>query len=267
MIINKENIEAYLLLLIDGELSAAEEREVMAFVENNEVYRLMLDAYLDAKLEPEPVVFDGKESLLKEVPKLLPLRKNKQYMAWAAALAIIAGIGFILKMMTQEEPSMPRTIAVNHPSALKPDTSIKQSLAVLPTSKIIEKKPDHIDVSKAKKTTVVAAIANNTAPVKSSVDALEPLPVADYRVAHVADVPLLPATTIALSKPVEENTITPEKDNRLFGNSDKLDLVNALVDQMETMKDNVQEKTKSLRIAAVAIHFGNKEYTIGKSFK
>jgi hypothetical protein len=268
MIINKENIEEYLLLLIDGELSAAEEGAVMAFVESHEEYRLMLDAYLDTKLEPEPLVFDGKESLLKEAPQVLPLKRNKPYMVWAAALAVIIGIDFIVKIVTEREPSLPATVAVNHTPVVKPTTSAQQSLAVVQAGKVIEKKPDQANITKAKKVNTVTVIASNAIIIRPSVDAIEPLPVADYRIANVENVPVLAASAIASSTtPIGEHTIDPETDNKLFGNSEKLDLINALASQVETMKDNVQEKTKGLRIAAIAIRFGNKEYTIGKSFR
>lgn len=263
MIINKGNIEEYVLLLIDGELNAAEETEVMAFIDNHDEYRLLLDQFLDTKLDIETLAFEDKESLLKAETTLLPLKKRKSYMAWAASIAAIIGVGIIFKIMNSDKVSVNSSATSGYSMAsLKMDTAGKNTVAIQVVD-VVEKKPvkrtDHAVTKQIKENKVVPPVAER---VKA--DELQPLAVADYRTVNIEHnsslepVELVPSPTRIIS-PVDSD----ETDNA-FVSADKLDIFNELADELISVKDNIKEKVKSIRISSLAISFGNKEYTIVK---
>ena len=63
--INMDNYEEYFLLYVDNELTAAEKESVEAFVIQHPELRPELDMFLDTKLDPDAIMFSGKEELLK----------------------------------------------------------------------------------------------------------------------------------------------------------------------------------------------------------
>lgn len=62
--INKNNYEEYFLMYADGELSHLQQKEVLQFIEDYPEYKNELDEIRLTKLNPEPLFFQAKESLL-----------------------------------------------------------------------------------------------------------------------------------------------------------------------------------------------------------
>lgn len=63
--INMDNYEEYFLLYVDNELTAAEKASVEEFVKQHPELRPELDMFLDTRLDPDTIMFTGKDELLK----------------------------------------------------------------------------------------------------------------------------------------------------------------------------------------------------------
>lgn len=264
MDINKGNIEEYLLLLLDGELSEADEKAVMAFIESTPEHKALLDEYLLTKFEPETMVFEDKAILLKEEPIVLSFKRKQYYTAWAAAIAVIIGASVFFKMM-YEKPTLTEPLITHHSNEnTVTDTISRQSLAVKEdnteeASKTIAKQP----VNK-KNNTVVEYIAAAPATQRPKVENLNGLPVAGLKMMDVK-----PDDKAIEAEMIVSNTTNTSLNNVAVNDiddseSEKSTLFNNLIAQVETLKDKVAEKTKSIHISAVSIQLGNKEFTIGK---
>ena len=74
MSINKHNYETYFLLLVDGELNAREQEEVMLFVDANPDLVTELEALYATKLPPDDIFFyPNKQGLIKEIGNSISL--------------------------------------------------------------------------------------------------------------------------------------------------------------------------------------------------
>ncbi|KAA5533138.1 hypothetical protein F0919_11345 [Taibaiella lutea] len=264
MDINKGNIEEYLLLLLDGELSKTDEEKVMAFIESSPEYKTLLDEYLLTKLEPETVVFEDKAILLKEEAVVLLFKKKQHYTAWAAAIAVIIVAGIFFQMMHKKTIVTEPLVTYHSSEDIVTDTTSGQSLAIQKndTKEILKPVTRH-PVSK-KNITVAKNISTIAVVSVPKVQPLNSLHVAGLKMMDVKPY----GKIIAAEIPVENIDNIPV-NNTLVSNNDDLEsekstLFNNLIAQVETLKDKVAEKTKSLRISAVSIQLGNKEFTIGK---
>ncbi len=271
MVINKENIEEYLLLLIDGELSEADEMQVMTFVENHAEYQLLLDQYLDTKLEDEPIVFEGKEDLIKPEENVVPFRKaGSKIFAWAAAVGGVIWIGIAFQLMhsNQIEPASPiakQVESANHNIDSVPKQNIvvavkKEEMTREETARRVVPKQAKVVSKVAQNVTIISCKAT---VVETQLDTLKPLAGANFTPLNANA-----ATTanIALLQ-VPENKIEetePEKKSNGLPDASRLEGVNALLAQVETLKENVESKAKILKNMTVAIRLGGKEFTIGK---
>ena len=65
MFINRDNYETFFLMYVDNELSAAERAEVEEFLEQHPDLRPELDALAAVVLEPEPVIMNNRDMLLR----------------------------------------------------------------------------------------------------------------------------------------------------------------------------------------------------------
>lgn len=85
--INETNYEEFFLLYVDGELSAAERREVESFAGTKPQFQQELDLLLQTKIEPEhEVVFPDKSLLYKKEEKKRPVI----FMSWERIVAVAA---------------------------------------------------------------------------------------------------------------------------------------------------------------------------------
>lgn len=85
--INETNYEEFFLLYVDGELSAAERREVEAFAATKPQFQQELNLLLQTKIEPEhEVVFPDKSLLYKKEEKKRPVI----FIGWQRVTAVAA---------------------------------------------------------------------------------------------------------------------------------------------------------------------------------
>lgn len=88
-----ENYEEYIVLLVDGELDAAGQQELEAFMQLHPELREELALYENVRLTPDTtLVFENKESLLRKEPKVIALNQWFRYSA-AAGLALLIALG------------------------------------------------------------------------------------------------------------------------------------------------------------------------------
>jgi anti-sigma factor RsiW len=100
--ITLDNYEEYLILQVDGELSAGEERELEVFLAAHPELEAEAAAYAAVKLVPdENIVFEGKEALLKPEPATTTKPISLSPWAWAAAAVLMVWMGVRLV----QEPS------------------------------------------------------------------------------------------------------------------------------------------------------------------
>ncbi len=92
--ITPANYEEYFLLSLDGELDAATEKSLFAFLDAHPALAAEVAGYEDTKipLPPNTPVFDGKEALLKPEITLSKSRKLQPFL-WSAAALLLVWIG------------------------------------------------------------------------------------------------------------------------------------------------------------------------------
>lgn len=256
-------------MLADGELGPEAEAAVMAFVEEHEEYRALLDLYLSLKLEPEQeTVFPGRESLLHEEPLVKPLQRKRTFMLLPVAAAAACLI-CVLVFWGQKEPEPKRPAVAMHqekamPAPAVPSQDTGALLAAVPQDKRRPHKnrPEPAPVRSAVAQARAAGNPDPLLPARPQQEIArlymvrEPLIVAAEPVPVQAGVPvelLLPA----VDKVIDAQEWTPFKEETVEG-------VEELVAQVKAIRENVQEKTRMLKKATIVFRLGDKEFALNK---
>ena len=266
MVINNENIEEYLLLLIDGELSSAEEQEVMAFIETHNEYQALLDNYLDAKLDTDDIlVFEDKESLLKPETEVLHFNsKRSVYYKTAAAVVAVLLSGIAFRMIVADKEELLQSIVL-HKETQK---NVADSATVKTLVIASPEKSSGTPVIQKQNRSIIQPVKNSKAVVAESdteryVALLQPLPEADRSPLTVSAGTAASPEKIAVAD-YSQTGVTTAKPDGVLNDGNRMDAVNALLARVETIKDNIESKTKGLKNMTVAIRLGGREFTIGK---
>jgi cytoskeletal protein RodZ len=139
MNITAQNIETYLLLYIDGELSLKEQQCVLAYIKEHPEWERILEEYTNMRIPvPDIIPFDY-QSLLKEdtdyTLETLPLTPNKQqrilifqpYIKYiAAAIIVIISSATIIKLLQQPEEIITPSPTIAHHTTAQQKSSISQ---------------------------------------------------------------------------------------------------------------------------------------------
>lgn len=271
MKVSNENIEECLLLLADNELAEAEEKEVMAFVEEHAVYKPMLEAYLAARLDStESFVFPDKELLLKMESTVLPLRRtNVKPLKLAAAIVALLGLGVAIMLMFTTGPINKDKAMVTKDKAVKnkllpPQEGIKDTTAWVA---LVSKQKNAAEGNNKKQQKATFNQAHNTVPnaVPLRQEEWAPESLASASVTEMSiEEAIQPQMIVMVAEaplPEREHKSLPEwlpvTDENLQG-------VNDLVAHIQALKENIQEKAQSLKNTAFVIRFGDKQISIGK---
>ena len=125
--VTAENYEEYMILSADGELSAEEERELMAFLEQNPALKGEMDTYASLKLVPdEELVYSGKQNLLKpENNKQIFIPRLYRSYGIAAGILLLIGTSYIVYEKNQRNP-----IESNNVAALPIKDTSKQNIKI-----------------------------------------------------------------------------------------------------------------------------------------
>lgn len=128
-----ENYEEYMILFADGELNAAEQQELLAFVKANPHLEAEMKAYAGAKLLPDTnMVFANKDALLKEeAPKKGSIIINlRQWVAYGAAAGVAAVLlTVLLKWNGQKEVTITSNNPIKKVNSI--DTIVKEKNVVV----------------------------------------------------------------------------------------------------------------------------------------
>jgi hypothetical protein len=110
--INKENIEAYILQLVDGELDSKTHAAVMQYIATNNDAAELLEEYQACKLIPdEHIVFENKLDLY-AIAQNKKGKLNKRG-AWIISLGIAASIALMIAIFVSKEQNQATNIAAN----------------------------------------------------------------------------------------------------------------------------------------------------------
>lgn len=116
MNINKDNYELYLFQYQEGMLSSSEREEVEQFLRQHPDLAEEMQFY-DPTLkisEVEPVLFPDKESLKHTTVALAPRSHSHRWMAIAASIAALLGIGLFFTYRPTSTPNEGETMVVAH---------------------------------------------------------------------------------------------------------------------------------------------------------
>ena len=123
---NMENYEERFVDYMEGQLDAAEMKEVEAFVAQHPELEEDFKLFCATKLEPDQsIVFSQKDSLMKKKAVVIPL--FGKIMAVAASIALLIGIG--VHFMNDQKPSHMQVALIN---GLAPKTIAKIEVAQTP---------------------------------------------------------------------------------------------------------------------------------------
>lgn len=138
MNIDRHNYEEYFILYVDNELGSEDRRRVEAFVQLHPDLQEELDMLLQAKLEPDHVVYDGKEELLMFNGAPSAINENN-YEEWLVL--------YIDNELDTEQRQVVEAYASHHPAvknelALLLQTRLQPETIVFPDKKSLYRKEE-----------------------------------------------------------------------------------------------------------------------------
>ncbi len=160
--VTAENYEEYMILSADGELSAEEERELMAFLELNPALKAEMDTYASLKLVPdEELVYTDKQSLLKpETNKQIFIPRLYRSYGIAAGILLLIGSSYIIFEKSQRNP-----IETNNVATLPVKDTNQQNTKIVITdsqkTQPITPAPQPTNIQVAIKSTTLASTHKN----------------------------------------------------------------------------------------------------------
>lgn len=128
MQLNSENIEMYIMMLVDEELSDAEATEVLEFLKQHPEYEATYIAFQEVKIDRTPLVYGDVSALLKDEAIGVKPRNTRAFINWkmwgSVAAVFIAGIiGFTFWQQSEDAPSV--IVKQVGPAIVIPDTIVQ----------------------------------------------------------------------------------------------------------------------------------------------
>lgn len=264
MKLTQENIEEYILLLVDNELDDAAVAEINAFIARHEQYRPLLEAYLSVKLDADDaMVYPGKEHLLKAEPVAVPLQRPYRWLwSGAAAVVLVLGLSLILLRKESDEKAPPvvalasQAVLAKVPPVVQPaadeDTSPASSAAVA-------KKAIKPEVAMAKERLKPQPVAGH--PDAAPYRAKETILALDTRREPRSILEASQVAAESLAGRYVASTLTT--DRGLPGwvpvKEESLEGMNDLVNQAQELRSSISEKARMLKKASFVIRIGDKD--------
>jgi hypothetical protein len=267
--VNMENYEEYLLLYADGELSAAELKELEVFISQHPELKDEMDIYAATKLVPdEAMVYTGKEQLLKIAPRTIALQSWWVYGAAAACIGILLMVG-LNRQDSTEPTNIARTIPVEEKRI---DTAVSEELHSIPASPVAVEttkpaQPVYLAKEKSKKQKAKVI----PTPVKEPIIVKQEIPVKQEPV-----VPPVVKTPKTQTAPAPQHVAVAEKEKEstipsspIETNEDKKGLL-AMLPKKEDMhgvtalSKNVTEKIEKIKDIPGKIRDTDVHFKIGK---
>jgi len=276
MKLNNENIEEYLLLLADKELSGGEEEQVRLYVAANEAWKPVMDAYLAACLDDgETFVFPDKDMLLQPEENVvaMPVR-TKSMPVWriAAAVAVLIGLGFAMSRLLSPGQAGNEPEVANKTSMMRPAQTLPQatnrpaaSQPVQVAATAVAQRQDASRRSPARGHQAPPQLVATLTPTMRIQAVPETLESASLNKVSVA----IGAKAEPLVMQEQEQTVAVADEHKglpewLPVNEENLQGVNALIAHIQDLKENMQEKAQSLRNTAFVIRIGDRQIPLNK---
>lgn len=120
MEVNSENIEMWIMMLVDDELSAEETKAVWRFMELHPEYMDIYTAFREVKIPAANTAYPGIHTLLKAeddnagAPIAAGRRIMFRYTGWAAAVILLIGAGWYGLRPAQESPDDSQVMPIAH---------------------------------------------------------------------------------------------------------------------------------------------------------
>jgi anti-sigma factor RsiW len=250
-----DNYEEYLMMAADGELDAAGEAQLKAFLLQHPELAAEAESWTALKMQPDPaVVYEEKESLLRQKPKSIAL-------GWRVSLAAAASVALALVLLTHDRhQSVPRFAhnwsqkAVAPVVKIVPDTTSRIAAVTQPAA------PKH-KASLAQPT--IAHQMNTAVRQQEELVALNAAP-RSIQVPTAQEPAISPAQTTALNtQPLLNNLPETSDETRqpfihvAAANAPALELIKEGVDERVSQ---ITKTVKSIRETAFAVRIGNKNH-------
>ena len=271
--VNMENYEEYMLLYADGELNAAEEKALLAFVEEYPQLKEELKLYAAAKVMPDTTqVFEGKEQLMKMAPAKRTIALDKRWLYTAAAACVAMMVFFIFKNNNNETTNEP--VIVNNTPVTK--LTDQQSVQPADTEEFHSTPVDPISVKQApKQQPAMVAEHKNKKPVNSKQDQPfvtqqpNPVVVTNQKPQQViSPITIAPKQQEPIIAHEEEKQITEpirkEKNESLLAMAavDRLQGANAIAEALGEKIEKVKNIKRKIQDTDVSVKIGKREILI-----
>ncbi len=268
MEITKENIEEQILLYIDGELDEAASANLLAYIALHEEYKPMLQAYEAVKIEPdEDVVFPHKELLLHTEPQIVAFKKTT-VIRWAAAVAVLIGLSVVAGILFKSSDNIPdeknkvaKKTAPQHNAIPQEMPATKDSVLVV--AKTDEKKQNKTGTVPYNAVAVIKPVVTKNDVIEVPVRKKENIAPIQTVAANEIAVAVLPRhiNTTMLDKPElpDAQPVKEELPEWVPIKEETLEGANDLIAHIQTLKENLLNKTISLKNATVVFRWGNKD--------
>lgn len=288
--VNKENYEEYMLLYADGELSDAEVKALLAFVDAHPELRSELEAYSATRLVPDTtIVYAHKEQLMKSSGGGKTIALGKWWMYAAAACVLLFAVMFFRNNDTNTLDStsvaineQPKTNSNTQPALDTPKEDIHSNPANSTNHEnaIANKGNTKSEILNTKKQKVTSQIINHQEQIQNDVQVAKkeepnrtpetetkPVPVLEAKTEQpvLAQTETKPATTeepLAIANTQETTPEAKDKMNWLPLDRNKKESINALADVVNEKLDKLKEVKNNLKDTDLKLRIGNKELFI-----
>lgn len=257
-----ENYEEYMVLMADGELDAAGQKELEVFMQQHPELREELALYDRLHLSPDvSVVFEGKEKLLRTEPKARTISFGgwRRYSA-AAAILLLLGFAFMrwgAEDTAGEPPVVSKLPAASAVPTTRPADTIarpKQEPQLSARQKLVPQTAKAVPMPKPQ-----------PSPFEDKVEVVLPERIELVKVEMPVNTPIS-ATNVTRSLPQlpEVNKPAPEQaEPELLAwlpiNDEKKEGLNTLSAALSQRFDKVREIRNNLKNTDLAVKLGNKE--------
>lgn len=278
ILIDKENIELYLMMLADGELQDHEEQAVLDYIAKHPEYEEVLLSFQEVKIPTEKMMFPNLELLLKkETTTLATEVKEKQgekvytFFNWKsiASLAAVSTLGIIGWNVWQPKEST----SVLETSIVKEAPIANKAMVKETTNPVSEALPRMSEnVVKAKEVYVKTKrkntlFASNDPQVIKKTDVIITVPSVDLPKVEGPIVVTQPKVDLPSNENriiVSNNPIAAPEHKSLASNS-KLDNYPLAKEANNTLKERiaaVQEVVAEVKHTSIQFNLGNKIFKI-----
>lgn len=267
------NWEEYAILRADGELDAAGQAALEAFLGMHPELAEEAQLFDAIRLEPdETLVFAGKESLLKPEPRVIRLDTRRVMWAAAASIALLIGATMLLRSDGDAGTGASGSLVA---SRVKLNTFTNRVITPQASTPVVEKGTGSNTASAqpaiakrapspASNVPVPAITPQHTAVPEVNVAAVSPLSTANSRllavgVAEKTKVELTDAVPVEF--PPVQNAQKGESGllARLAPDADRLQLVNDLRDKASERLTALRSTREKLRNTDVTVSVGNRD--------